>query len=251
MSENVAKLPKAPNAKGTVGLLLMRAYILADNSAHYDAVIAALESRGLSVVPVFAAGLDARPAMEAYFCGADGSKIDAFVSLTSFSLVGGPAYNNSEAAAEILGNLDVPYLTAQAIEFQTLEQWEANEQGLSPVEATLMVAIPELDGATAPIVFAGRGACSVPGRERDIQPNAERVERLAERVERLVRLRNRPRAERKVAVVLFNFRPTAARRARRRSSASMRLCSMCCAGWPAKAMTSTCPPTRTICAAEF
>jgi magnesium chelatase subunit H len=207
VSESAAKLPKAPGAKGTVGLLLLRAYILADNSAHYDAVIAALESRGLSVIPVFAAGLDARPAIDAYFCDENGPKIDAFVSLTSFSLVGGPAYNNSEAAAEILAKLDVPYITAQAIEFQTLEQWEANEQGLSPVEATLMVAIPELDGSTAPIVFAGRGACSVPGRERDIQPHAERVERLADRVERLVRLRNRPRAERKLAVVLFNFPP--------------------------------------------
>ncbi len=207
VSDSAARLPKAPNAKGTVGLLLMRAYILADNAAHYDAVIAALEARGLSVIPIFAAGLDARPAIEAYLRDANGAKVDAFVSLAGFSLVGGPAYNNAAAAAEILTALDVPYLTAQAIEFQTLEQWEANAQGLAPVEATLMVAIPELDGATAPIVFAGRGACSVPGRERDIQPNAERVSRLADRVERLVRLRNRPRAERKVAVVLFNFPP--------------------------------------------
>ena len=207
VSDNAAKLPKAPNAKGTVGLLLMRAYILADNCAHYDAVIAAMEARGLSVIPIFAAGLDARPAIDAYLRDARGAKIDAFVSLMGFSLVGGPAYNNSAAAAEALSALDVPYLSAQAIEFQTLEQWEASAHGLSPVEATLMVAIPELDGATAPIVFAGRGASSVPGRERDIQPNPERVERLADRVERLVRLRQRPRAERKLAIVLFNFPP--------------------------------------------
>jgi hypothetical protein len=36
-----------------------------------------------------------------------------------------------------------------AVEFQNLEQWEASERGLSPVEATMMVAIPELDGAIA------------------------------------------------------------------------------------------------------
>jgi magnesium chelatase subunit H len=42
------------------------------------------------------------------------------------------------------------------VEFQTLERWGANDRGLMPVEATMMVAIPELDGSTGPIVFGGR-----------------------------------------------------------------------------------------------
>ena len=63
-----AKLPRpAGGSRGTVGLLLMRSYILADNTAHYDAVIAAFEARGLRVIPAFASGLDARPAVEAFF----------------------------------------------------------------------------------------------------------------------------------------------------------------------------------------
>ena len=36
------------------------------------------------------------------------------VSLTGFSLVGGPAYNDAEAAEEILARLDVPYLVGDA-----------------------------------------------------------------------------------------------------------------------------------------
>ena len=55
--------PKEPTA--TVGLLLLRAYVLAGDTAHYDAVIAAFEARGIRVIPAFAAGLDGRPAMEA------------------------------------------------------------------------------------------------------------------------------------------------------------------------------------------
>ena len=54
-------------------MLLMRSYILADNTAHYDAVIAALEARGLAVIPAFANGLDARPAVDAFFRGRRGS----------------------------------------------------------------------------------------------------------------------------------------------------------------------------------
>jgi magnesium chelatase subunit H len=45
----------------------MRSYALSGNSAHYDAVIEALESRGLKVIPAFASGLDARPAVHAFF----------------------------------------------------------------------------------------------------------------------------------------------------------------------------------------
>ena len=86
-------LPRPEHVSGTVGLLLMRSYILASDCAHYDAVIRALEARGLRVIPAFAGGLDARPAVEAYF-----GRIDAFISLTGFSLIGGPAYNDSDAA---------------------------------------------------------------------------------------------------------------------------------------------------------
>ncbi len=64
------------------------------------------------------------------------------VSLTGFSLVGGPAYNDARAAEEILASLDVPYLSAFAIEFQNLEQWRSGDHGLTPVEATMMVALP-------------------------------------------------------------------------------------------------------------
>jgi magnesium chelatase subunit H len=198
----------ARGTAGRVGLVLMRSYLLGGNRAHYDAVIRALEARGLDVVPAFAAGLDARPAIERYFRAPDGSAtIDALVSLTGFSLVGGPAYNDAEAARAELASLDVPYLAMPSVEFQTVEQWQDDARGLSPVEATLMIAIPELDGATGPVVFGGRVAREGEGHEYG--PIPERVERLAGRVARLVSQRRRPVAERKVAIVLFNFPPNA------------------------------------------
>jgi magnesium chelatase subunit H len=141
---------------GTVGLLLLRSYVLGKDSAHYDGVIAALEARGLNVIPAFASGLDARPAIERFFMKDGRPTIDALVSLTGFSLVGGPAYNDAKAAEELLAGLDIPYVAAHPLEFQTLQQWGSGSQGLLPLEATMMVAIPELDGAASPIVFGGR-----------------------------------------------------------------------------------------------
>jgi len=222
IADRADALPRA-GRNGTVGLLGLRSYMLAGNSDHYDGVIAALEARGLNVVPVFAAGLDSRPAIEKFFLRDGRPTIDALVSLTGFSLVGGPAYNDAKAAEDILARLDVPFIAGQPAELQTLEQWGASDRGLLPVESTLMVAIPELDGATGPIVFGGRSdhagqpctgchrACVFdPGpANRDMHSCVERAEMLASRVARLVGLRRAERATRKVAIVLFNFPPNA------------------------------------------
>ncbi len=191
---------------GVVGLLLMRSYALAGNSRHYDAVIKALEGRGFRVIPAFSSGLDARPAVERFFMEAGKPVVDAVVSLTGFSLVGGPAYNDTDAAQELLKSLDVPYLAVQALEFQSLETWAGSSFGLMPIEATMMVSIPELDGATGPMVFGGRSDTA------EHTPNAmraheERIDMLARRVEKLVALRHKARSARRVVVVLFNFPP--------------------------------------------
>ncbi len=204
IAEDAGQLPVA-RQRGVprVGLLVMRSYVLAGSTEHYDGVIEALEARGLGVVPAFASGLDARPAVERFFLEDGRPAVDAVVSLTGFSLVGGPAYNDAGAAEEMLARLDVPYLAAHAVEFQSLEQWQASDAGLLPIEATMMVAIPELDGATGPMVFGGRSAEG----DREMCADPERAAMLAARVQRLVDLRRTPRAERKVGIVLFNFPP--------------------------------------------
>ena len=210
MADRISKLPAPKGATaGTVGLLVMRSYVLAGNTGHYDGVIKQLEARGLRVIPAFASGLDARPAIEEFFFDKGKPIVDAVVSLTGFSLVGGPAYNDAAAAQEILARLDVPYLAAHPVEFQTLEQWQTSERGLMPVEATMMVAIPEIDGSTGPIVFGGRSAEVREDRTRDMQSHPERANALAARVARLVKLRQSAAKDRKVAVVLFNFPPNA------------------------------------------
>ena len=84
----------------------------------------------MRVIPAYASGLDGRPAIEAFFQKNGFAEIDALVSLTGFSLVGGPAYNDSDAAIQQLKALDVPYIAAHPLEFQTLEQWTDSSQGL-------------------------------------------------------------------------------------------------------------------------
>lgn len=223
MARTATELPRRRGAKGTVGLLMLRSYVLAKDATHYDGVIAAMEAQGLNVIPAFAGGLDGRPAIEALFMKDGVATVDAVVNLTGFSLVGGPAYNDTAAAEAMLTKLDRPYIAAHPVEFQTLQAWGANRQGLLPLESTMMIAIPELDGGTVPMVFGGRSdgsdtpctgcqrACTFPaaGAVRAMQACSERADMLAARVVRLIELRRAANSEKRVAVVLFNFPPGA------------------------------------------
>ncbi|MBK1696331.1 magnesium chelatase subunit H [Rhodovibrio salinarum] len=209
IASDAGHLPRLSGAKARVGVLLMRSYVLANNAQHYDGVIQALEARGLEVVPAFASGLDNRPAVETFFMKDGQPTVDAVVSLTGFSLVGGPAYNDAGAAEAMLEQLDVPYIAAHAVEFQTMEAWKASENGLMPVEATMMVAIPELDGATGSMVFGGRSINADDGQLRDMHVHPERANMLARRVDKQVQLRKSARKDRKLAIALFNFPPNA------------------------------------------
>ena len=220
---NALPLPAGIPVKGTVGVLLLRSYLLSGNAGHYDGVIAALEAKGLRVIPAFAAGLDSRPAIDEFFMKNGQVCVDAVVSLSGFSLVGGPAYNDAKAAEEVLAKLDVPYVAAHPVEFQTLDQWGGSDRGLLPVESTIMVAIPELDGSTSPIVFGGRpGAAGVTctgchhactfgesNNAQDMHSCPERAIMLAARVSKMVALKRSERKDRNVAIVLFNFPPNA------------------------------------------
>jgi magnesium chelatase subunit H len=219
ITTDVGKLPKPEGYVATVGLLLMRSYVLSADTAHYDHVIRTFEAQGMRVIPAFAGGLDGRPAIEKFFMNEHGATIDTMVSLSGFSLVGGPAYNDSDAAVETLTKLDVPYIAAHPLEFQTLGQWSAAAQGLGPVETTMLIALPELDGATNPTVYAGRHGpegcngchlgCAGGDTSKAMAPCRERITSLSEKALRLALLRRKKNAEKKVAVVLFGFPPNA------------------------------------------
>ncbi len=223
LSEDASKLPAIKNPRGTVGILMLRSYLLGKDTGHYDGMIEMLEAQGLKVIPAFASGLDSRPAIDKFFMQNGQSSVDVIINLTGFSLVGGPAYNDVGAAVETLTRMNVPYIAAHPIEFQSLEQWGAGKMGLLPLETTMMMAIPELDGAIIPSVFGGRSDGSPEGctgchrnckftvtdNVRAMQNCPERAASLAGKVAAMVKMRRSVIAQRKIAVILFNFPPNA------------------------------------------
>ncbi len=205
----------------TIGLLLMRPQIVSDTRKAYDGLIRAVEAEGLAVLPAISTLMDNREACGKFFIddgqkaeggrrkaegGEQGlearSRVSQIVSLTGFSFVGGPAMNDSEAAAKFLRELNRPFRSAVSLDMQTVEAWRESQTGLNPVQAGMQIAIPELDGATEPFVYGGVGAGAC-----EPLPLENRCLRLARRLKRWNHLQTAKRAELKLAMLVFCFPP--------------------------------------------
>ena len=211
------------NRDETIGLLLMRPQIVSDARRHYDGLIRAIEEEGLSVIPAISTFMDNRDACRKFFVeevdagtgtrlgkhvsesrGSRGAKsrVSQVVSLTGFSFVGGPAMNDSQAAAQFLGELNVPFRSMVSLDVQTIENWTQSKLGLNAIQAAMQIAIPEIDGATEPFVYGG-----LPANGNQPEPLDERCRRIAKRLARWNRLRVTPRNELRLALLVFCFPP--------------------------------------------
>lgn len=196
---------------GSVGLLSLRTVALSGNMAHLDELTKALERRGIEVRLAYSAGLDFRPAIDAFFRDTDGdntkngkqSKVDVLLNGAGFSLVGGMAESRPEEGRAALEALDVGYLDMIPLSFQHVEEWRRDDTGLTPIQTAMNVAIPELDAAAEPLVYGGPTA-----KSEAFVALPDQIEHAAERIFRRVGLKRKENADKKIAVVLFNFPPT-------------------------------------------
>jgi len=187
----------------TVGLVLQKSHINTKDDAHYVSLIMELEACGALAVPTYTGALDFSKPMEDYFLNSSGNAvIDVTISLTGFALVGGPATQDHSKAVATLKKINRPYLCAVPATFQTFEEWHDSDLGLHPIQVALQIALPELDGAIEPIIFAGRDG--VTGRSI---PQHDRIEVLAGRAINWARLARKKNADKKVAITVFSFPP--------------------------------------------
>src|SRR5215510_3666888 len=220
----------------TIGLLLMRPQIISDSRHHYDGLVRAIEDVGLDVIPAISTFMDNRDACRKFFIeeqqakrasnkkkgdrsnrgdtNADShdsknsrdsnwkARVSQVVSLTGFSFVGRPAMNDSQAAADFLSRLNVPFRSMVSLDVQTIEHWKQNKLGLNPIQTAMQIAIPEIDGGTEPFVYGG-----LPAAGNQPEPLEERCRRIARRLARWNRMRTAPRSDLRLALLVFCFPP--------------------------------------------
>jgi len=191
---------------GSAGLLTMRAIILSGNTAHLDLLIRKIEAQGIEARVAYSAMLDFRPAVAQFYGEAAEAEglphVDLLMNSMGFPLVGGPAGSRPDLAAEALSTLDVGYHDLVPLSFQRVEDWRADEVGLNPMQVAMNIALPELDGSAEPVIYGGPTLTG----DKFLALDAE-LSLSARRIGRRVRLHRKANADKKVAVVLFNYPP--------------------------------------------
>lgn len=172
---------------GTVGVAASGLHVAAGDAAYIDAVAEALVAQQLR--PIVWLG-DPSDMSE---------PVDVWLNLTGFTLTGNHGAPQLERGIELAEGNDAQLITPVPLQRGTLAEWtDPGTTGLWPTAVSMNIAIPELEGATVPWVFAGRD----PSTEL-LTPVVENVTRLAERLRRLVTLRRTANKDRKLSITIF------------------------------------------------
>jgi cobaltochelatase CobN len=186
------------------GIVFYRALVQAGQTAPIDALIAALQARGLNPLPIYAAGLKEQVAADLIASFYDEAKPDLTLNCTGFAL-------SQPGAARVttpFDSADAPVLQV-ALSSGTLEQWRDGKQGLSPRDLAMQVALPEVDGriTTRAISFKAASRYDETTQCNIVEPLPEpgRVDFVVDLAANWVKLRKTEAADRRVAIVLANY----------------------------------------------
>jgi cobaltochelatase CobN len=188
-----------PSSRPRAAFIFYRAHALSGNLQFVDAALRALESQGFAAIGVFTSSLRDRDAQGVPLCFRELSEYpNVILNTVAFPVFTLPS---SEAVAEPIEraafeSIGAPWI--QAICCGTPRAvWDASARGLTPIEAAINVALPECDGRliSVPISFK---------EQNRYKPDFERLQRTAALARRLVVLQTKPRAEKRIAIVLSN-----------------------------------------------
>jgi cobaltochelatase CobN len=185
-------------------LVFYRALMQSANTAPVDALIAALQARGINPLPVFAQSLKDPQAV---------AIIDAILGAAPPAIVlNGTGFAVSSPGAERsvtpFDRFDCPVLQV-IFASGTEDSWRTGTRGLETRDIVMAVSLPEVDGRiiTRAVSFKD-GAARDPLTEADLvawRPVADRVDFVADLTRNWLRLRAKTAGERRIAIVLANY----------------------------------------------
>ena len=186
------------------GIVFYRALVQAGQTAPIDALIAALQERGLNPLPIYAAGLKEQAAADLIAHYYAEAMPDITLNCTGFAI----SQPGAAKAATPFDAADAPVLQV-VLSSGTSDDWHAGKNGLSPRDLAMQVALPEVDGRimTRAISFkaAGRYDEATQCNIVEPQPEPSRVTFVADLAANWIKLRRKPAAARKVAIILANY----------------------------------------------
>ncbi|WP_137113502.1 cobaltochelatase subunit CobN [Mesorhizobium sp. GR13] len=182
-----------------IPILFYRSMLLAADAAPIDELTRALEARGISAVPIFVTSLK-DPASLAFV-------EKALAELNPAAIITATAFAAGAEPGEqtLFDRAGVPVF--QVITATTRrEAWEENQRGLAPADLAMHVVLPELDGR----ILAGAISFKAQSQSNDYrglsnQPEPNRIEQVAARIERFLRLADTTRENRKLLILIPDY----------------------------------------------
>ncbi len=188
-----------------VGVVLYRALLQAGDLALADALLQALRQAGLAPRALWLSSLRDGAVQQGVADLYGREQVDAVLCTTSFASV---QMNEAGLGAPLWDQLAVPVLQLLC-STQSEASWRESAVGLAPLDLTLQIALPELDGRITTRVGAFKEVSAADGRLATAlpryQPQTERLAWVAALVQRWCNLRHTPAAQRRLALVLANY----------------------------------------------
>jgi cobaltochelatase CobN len=184
-----------------VPVVFYRALVQSGNTAPVDALVRALSARRLRPLPIFVQSLKDDEAVRLIgelFAAAPPAVI---LNATGFSIGAG-------ARDDPLATADCPVLQV-VFAGSDEESWRTGTRGLGARDLAMNVALPEIDGRILSRAVSFKAPLGRdPETEADLvgyRPVADRIAFVADLARNWARLRARPPAERRVALILANY----------------------------------------------
>ncbi|MFD1813709.1 cobaltochelatase subunit CobN, partial [Rhodococcus gannanensis] len=187
----------------TVAVLYYRAQHLAGNTAYVDALCRSIEDRGARPLPIFCASLrTAEPELLELLATTDAMVVTVLAAGGTRPAGASAGEDDESWDVAALAALDVPILQGLCLT-SSREVWEANDDGLSPLDVATQVAVPEFDGRLITVPFSfkeidGDGLTTY-------VPDVERAARVAGIAVRHARLRHIPNPDKRIALMLSAY----------------------------------------------
>src|SRR5438874_1361154 len=185
---------------GVVPIVFYRALVQSGNTAPIDALVQALGARRLRPLPVFVQSLKDPEAAALLADVFAAHPPDVILNATGFSLAASGGDDPLRANCPVL---QIVFSGGDE------ESWREGTRGLGPRDLAMNVALPEIDGRILSRAVSFKAPL---GRdvetEADLvgyQPVADRIAFVADFARNWVRLRAKPSAERRIALILANY----------------------------------------------
>ncbi|MGY0386631.1 cobaltochelatase subunit CobN [Nocardioides sp. WG-D5] len=195
---------QADDTRPRIGVLYYRAHETSGNTAFAHALADAIDATGAATgVPVFAGSLRSAPDDLYEALGTLDALIVTVLAAGGSVPASASAGGEDEAwDVERMAALDIPVLQGLCLTSSRAE-WEASDDGVTPLDSANQIAIPEFDGRiiTAPFSFKELDEQGLPHYVAD----PERAARVARIAVNHARLRHTPNPEKRLALVLSAY----------------------------------------------